>query len=117
MSIQPTIQFSFAPTCQSFRCCCLSSDDETQMYPCKDDTFKPVGTMSDKEVEVANERFRNIIIRKIDHLPLDNDEFLDRLENEEGISLQVSREDPLTRCRLDDTVKAINNMLAKMHID
>lgn len=116
MTIQPTISFSFVPTCQTFRCFgCCSGEDE--YYPKKSGSFKPVAYMTDKEVEKANIRFREIIIRKIDPLPLDNDEFLDRLENEEGITLKVTRENPLTRERLDKTVKSINKMLHQMHVD
>lgn len=73
--------------------------------------------MSDKEVEKANERFRTIIIRKLDPLPLDTNEFLDRLENEEGVSLTVDREHPLTKERLEKTVKAINRVLGEMHVE
>lgn len=72
--------------------------------------------MTDKEVKKANERFRAIIIRKLDPLPIDTYEFIDRLENEEGISLKVTRENPLTKERLDATVKAINKILKNWHI-
>ncbi len=119
MTIQPTVSFSFVPTCETFSClcCCCGSDDESLVYPSKKGKFKPVHSMTDKEVRKADERFRAIIIRKIDHLPLDNDEFLDRLENEEGVSLKVDREHPLTKERLKKTVKAINRVLGEMHID
>lgn len=116
MTIQPTISFSFAPTCQSFRCCCCSGSEE-EFYPKKSGEFKPMAYMTDKEVEKANERFREIIIRKLDPLPLDNDDFLERLEFEQGVSLKVTRDQPLTRKRLEDTVKVINRMLREMHVD
>lgn len=116
MTIQPTVSFSFVPTCQTFSCfgCCCSDD---QYYPKKNGKFKPTAYMSDKEVEKANERFRTIIIRKLDPLPLDTNEFLDRLENEEGVSLTVDREHPLTKERLEKTVKAINRVLGEMHVE
>lgn len=118
MTIQPTLSFSFSPTCQSFSCCCFGGhDSESSLYPNKDGRFKSMNRMTDKEVEIANERFRLIIIRKIDTLPLDNDEFLDRLENEEGISLEVTRECPLTKERLNKTIEAINRIIKHWHID
>ncbi|MDC7243678.1 MAG: hypothetical protein PQJ44_07055 [Sphaerochaetaceae bacterium] len=117
MTIQPTVSFSFVPTCQTVSCfcCCCSEDD--QYYPKRNDKFKPTAYMTDKEVEKANERFRAIIIRKLDPLPLNNDEFLDRLVNEEGVNLEVTRENPLTKERLDKTVKSINKILKDFHID
>lgn len=117
MTIQPTVQFSFVPTCNTFKCCCFGGSSEDHVYPTKGGKFKPVSHMSDKELKKADERFRTIILRKIDPLPLDNDDFLDRLENEEGISLRVTRENPLTKERLDATVKAINKMLHRMKIE
>ena len=119
MTIQPTIQFSFVPTCNTFKCCCCCWSDESEVeniYPTKSGKFKPVPYMTDKEVIKADKRFREIILRKIDPLPLDNEEFLDRLENEEGISLRVTRENPLTKERLDRTIKAINKILSHMKI-
>jgi hypothetical protein len=115
MTIQPTVSFSFIPTCQTFSCfgCC----SDKQYYPKKSGEFKPTAFMTDKELKKANERFKSIIIRKLDPLPLDTDEFLDRLEHEEGISLEVTRENPLTKDRLDQTVKSINRVLHDMHID
>lgn len=118
MSIQPNFNLNFQPTCRSFRCfCCAGETDEMEMYPCKDAKFKPVAFMYDADIEKANMRFRQIIIRKLDPLPLDTDDFIDRLENEEGVSLEVSREKPLTRCRLENTIKAINRMLGEMHVE
>ena len=119
MTIQPTVSFSFEPHCKHFSClcCCKSSDDESVLYPCKSGKFRPVGGLSDAEVEKANERFREILVRKLDPLPLDTDDFLDRLEHEEGISLKVTRDCPLTKERLDHTVKVINKILGDMHID
>lgn len=117
MAIQPTISFTFSPTCKSFRClCCEGSDEDDHYVPTKDGVFKSVGLMNDAEVEKANIRFKEIILRKIDPLPLDNDEFLKILE-EEGISLHVSRENPLTKSRLEDTIKKINEILGKMKIN
>lgn len=119
MTIQPTVSFSFEPHCKTFKClcCCGGDEDENEFYPKKNGKFKPINSMTDAEVLKADERFREIILRKIDHLPLDNEEFLDRLENEEGISLRVTREDPLTKERLNRTVKAINKILHEMKID
>lgn len=118
MTIQPTIQFSFVPTCNTFKCCCFGGGESEgeNVYPTRSGKFKPVQHMTDKEVVKADKRFREIILRKIDPLPLDNEEFLDRLENEEGISLRVTRENPLTKARLDRTVKAINEILSHMKI-
>ncbi len=118
MNVTPTVSFSFVPTCRSLSCCCCgsSNDSESHMYPTAKGKFKFVGEMTDLDIEKANERFKEIILRKLDPLPLNNDEFLDRLENEEGISLTVDRQHPLTKERLDRTVNAINKVLRKMQI-
>lgn len=113
MTIQPTVEFSFSPSCE--KCSCFGGSNK--LYPSKKGKFKPIHYMTDSDVRKANERFRTIIARKLDPLPLDTDEFIDRLENEEGVTLEVSRENPLTKERLDDTVKAINRILRHMQID
>lgn len=115
MTIQPTVSFSFEPHCKNLFCCCCK-DSDTPYVPKKSGKFKQVISMTDAEVEKADSRFREMILRKIDHLPLDDEEFLDRLENEEGISLRVTRENPLTKQRLDETVKSINKILREMKI-
>lgn len=118
MTIQPTIAFSFSPTCRSFKCGCCSGtdDDDLHVYPQKSGNFKFVDYLSDNELEKANKRFREIIIRKIDPLPLNNDEFMKRLEEEEGVDLTVTRSYPLTKYRMDKTIEVINEILSKMHV-
>ena len=118
MTIQPTLSFSFVPTCNTFSCCgCLSSSEEGDYaYPMKNGKFRSCMRMTDKEVAIANKRFKEMIIRKLQPLALDVDEFMRRLEEEEGIDFSVSECNPLTKKRVHDTIKKINKVLDQMHI-
>lgn len=113
MTIQPTLQLSFSPNCRSFSCC-VGGDH--YMYPTKSGKMKSMTYLSDKEIAKSNERFREIIESKLESLPINVQDFIDRLQHEEGISLQVTRENPLTKERLEETTDAINQILRNLHI-
>lgn len=120
MNVAPTVSFSFIPTCHKLSCLCCcggDSDDEKHAYPNKKGKFVLKPSMSPKEIKKANERFENIIRRKIDPLPLDTDEFLRRLVEEEGIDFEVTVHNPLTKERVDDIVAVINHVLSDMHVE
>ena len=116
MTIQPTLAINFQPNCNTFKCCCMgASEEDEQVYICKDGTYKSMARMSDEEVHKANKRFKEMIIRKLDPLPLDNAKFLQMLEDE-GVCLEVNRDNPLTKKRFHDTIDTINKLLGKMHV-
>jgi len=94
----------------------MSSSDDEHYVPGKDGVFKNVSHMTDSDIEKANTRFKKIIESKIDPLPLDNEEFFE-LMYDNGISLEVTRENPLTKRRLDETVNVINRILKHLHVD
>ena len=119
MTIAPTVSFSFVPTCNKFSwCCCGSStgDDDVYCYPTKKGEFRTQTGMSSKQMKVANRRFKEIIARKLEPLPLDTKEFIRRLEQEEGIDFEVTKHCPLTKERVEDTVQKINAVLRDLHI-
>lgn len=118
MTISPTIAFSFVPTCKKFSCCCCcdNSDDDSHAYPTKSGKFQLQGSMSSKEIKKANKRLEQIIRRKLEPLPLDTDEFMRRLVEEEGIDLTVSQHYPLTKERVEEITIKINQILSELTI-